>query len=124
MAFTVTALKGSIPPLVTPFRDGEVDLPAFQALLETVVAGGSHGVVVNGTTAEPTTLTLAERTDMVKCAVDKTAGRGAGGCRTRRHELQGHPATDPRGHGGRRRCAVGLDAILHQAACARYDSVF
>src|ERR1700677_1572296 len=75
MAFTVTALKGSIPPLVTPFRDGEVDLPAFQALLETVVAGGSHGVVVNGTTAEPTTLTLAERTDMVKCAVDKTAGR-------------------------------------------------
>ena len=75
MAFVAKDLKGSVPPLVTPFRSGEVDYPAYAALLETVVAGGSHGVVVNGTTAEPTTLTLTERTDLVKCAVDRVAGR-------------------------------------------------
>lgn len=75
MAFAVTDLKGSVPPLVTPFRKGEVDYSAYTSLLEAVVAGGSHGVVVNGTTAEPTTLTLGERTDLVKCAVEKVAAR-------------------------------------------------
>lgn len=75
MAFAATDLKGSVPPLVTPFHNGEVDFAAYAALLEAVVAGGSHGVVVNGTTAEPTALTLSERTDLVKCAVEKTAGR-------------------------------------------------
>src|SRR5579859_8080013 len=75
MAFAVKDLKGSVPPLVTPFRNGEVDFVAYAALLETVVAGGSHGVLVNGTTAEPTTLTLTERTELVKCAVGQVAGR-------------------------------------------------
>lgn len=75
MTFGVEALKGSIPPLITPFRDGAVDYAAYASLLEAVVAGGSHGVLVNGTTAEPTTLTMTERTDLVKCAVEKIAGR-------------------------------------------------
>jgi 4-hydroxy-tetrahydrodipicolinate synthase len=75
MAFAIEDLKGSIPPLVTPFRNGEVDYAAYASLLEGVVAGRSHGVLVNGTTAEPTTLTLSERTSLVKCAVEKVAGR-------------------------------------------------
>jgi len=68
-------LRGSYPPLVTPFRDGEVDLDAYAGLVEHQVAEGSHGIVVNGTTAEPSTLTLEERARLVAVAVDTAAGR-------------------------------------------------
>tara|TARA_R110000796_G_scaffold118296_3_gene231748 strand:- start:7472 stop:8371 length:900 start_codon:yes stop_codon:yes gene_type:complete len=69
------SLQGSFPPLVTPFRDGEVDLAAYRALAAHVIDGGSHGIVANGTTAEPTTLTIEERTSLVKAAVEVSAGR-------------------------------------------------
>jgi 4-hydroxy-tetrahydrodipicolinate synthase len=69
------ALRGSYPPLVTPFRDGEVDLDAYASLVERQVAGGSHGITVNGTTAEPSTLTVDERNALVRVAVDVAAGR-------------------------------------------------
>jgi 4-hydroxy-tetrahydrodipicolinate synthase len=69
------ALRGSYPPLVTPFRDGDVDLDAYASLIERQLAGGSHGITVNGTTAEPSTLTLEERDRIVRCAVDVVAGR-------------------------------------------------
>ena len=62
-------LKGSIPPLVTPFRDGEVDYDAYARLVEFQIKNGSHGVVVNGTTAEPSTLTIEERNRLVDVAV-------------------------------------------------------
>ncbi len=62
-------LKGSMPPLVTPFRDGEVDYDAYARLVEFQVKNGSHGVVVNGTTAEPSTLTIEERNRLVDVAV-------------------------------------------------------
>jgi len=69
------ALRGSYPPLVTPFRDGEVDLDAYASLVERQVAGGSHGITVNGTTAEPSTLTVDERNALVRVAIDVVAGR-------------------------------------------------
>jgi 4-hydroxy-tetrahydrodipicolinate synthase len=68
-------LRGSIPPLVTPFRDGRIDLAAYEALLERQIAGGSHGILVNGTTGEPSTLTVAERNELVTLAVKSVAGR-------------------------------------------------
>jgi 4-hydroxy-tetrahydrodipicolinate synthase len=68
-------LRGSYPPLVTPFRDGEVDLETYASLVERQIAGGSSGITVNGTTAEPSTLTLEERDRIVRVAVDVTAGR-------------------------------------------------
>ena len=55
MALNRNFLRGSYPPLVTPFRDGAVDYDAYARLVERQVAEGSHGVVVNGTTAEPST---------------------------------------------------------------------
>src|SRR2546430_14977621 len=67
------ALRGSYPPLVTPLRDGEVDYEAYAQLVEMQVREGSHGVVVNGTTGEPTTLTLRERTRLVATAVKAAA---------------------------------------------------
>ena len=52
------ALKGSFPPLVTPFNDdGSVDYDTYAKLVEFHVEGGSHGIVVTGTTGEPSTLT-------------------------------------------------------------------
>ena len=68
-------LRGSYPPLVTPFHDGEVDLDAYANLVEHQVAEGSHGIVVNGTTAEPSTLTTEERARLVTVAVEAAAGR-------------------------------------------------
>jgi 4-hydroxy-tetrahydrodipicolinate synthase len=68
-------LRGSIPPLITPLRDGEVDYATYAKLCEAQVAGGSHGVIVNGTTGEPSTLTIAERNRLVDVAVATIAGR-------------------------------------------------
>ena len=68
-------LKGSIPPLVTPFRDGEVDYDAYARLVDFHIKNGSHGVLVNGTTAEPSTLSVEERNRLVDVAVQVAAGR-------------------------------------------------
>jgi len=69
------ALRGSIPPLVTPFRGGEVDYDCFRRLIELQIDQGSHGVLINGTTAEPSTLTVDERNRLVTLAVEAVAGR-------------------------------------------------
>ena len=68
-------IKGSIPPVVTPIRDGEVDFEAFRGLVEFQASQGSHGVLVNGTTAEPSTLTIEERNRLVDIAVETVAGK-------------------------------------------------
>ena len=67
-------LRGSYPPLVTPFRDGQVDYDAFARLVELQIGEGSHGIVVCGTTAEPSTLSVDERAQLLDVAVE--AGRG------------------------------------------------
>jgi len=61
-------LCGSYPPLVTPFRDGAVDYETYASLVERQIAEGSHGIVVTGTTGEPSTLTNAERIRLVEVA--------------------------------------------------------
>jgi 4-hydroxy-tetrahydrodipicolinate synthase len=68
-------LKGSIPPLVTPFRNGGVDYDAYARLVRFAIENGSHGILVNGTTAEPSTLSMAERNRLVDIAVEVAAGR-------------------------------------------------
>ena len=69
MSFDIERLRGSIPPLVTPFADGAVDYDAYARLVAFQIARGSHGILVNGTTAEPSTLTVAERNRIVDVAV-------------------------------------------------------
>jgi len=73
--FKPEAIKGSIPPLVTPFQAGEVDYEAYAGLVEIQVAEGSHGILVNGTTAEPSTLTTEERNRLVDVAIETVNGR-------------------------------------------------
>lgn len=69
------ALRGSLPPLVTPFRDGAVDLDTYGELVERHIAGGSHGVVVCGTTGEPSVLTVDERKALAEAAIAAAGGR-------------------------------------------------
>jgi 4-hydroxy-tetrahydrodipicolinate synthase len=75
MTTIANKLKGSIPPLITPFRSGEVDYDAYAGLVEFQVQQGSHGILVNGTTAEPSTLTVEERNRIVDIAIQTVAGR-------------------------------------------------
>jgi 4-hydroxy-tetrahydrodipicolinate synthase len=65
----VDRLKGSFPPLVTPFRKGQVDYDAYARIIEFHVENGSHGLLVNGTSAEPATLSVDERNRLVDLAV-------------------------------------------------------
>jgi 4-hydroxy-tetrahydrodipicolinate synthase len=63
-------IKGSIPPIITPFQGNDVDYDAYAVLVERQISEGSHGVLVNGTTAEPSTLTLDERNKLVDIAIE------------------------------------------------------
>ncbi len=67
--------QGSIPALVTPFRDGAVDLDALGALVEWHVAEGSHGLVPVGTTGESPTLSHEEHDLVVAEVVRASRGR-------------------------------------------------
>jgi 4-hydroxy-tetrahydrodipicolinate synthase len=71
----LAALRGSIPPLITPFTRGAVDYARYAKLVEYQIAEGSHGILVNGTTAEPSSLTTDERNRLVTLAVETAGGR-------------------------------------------------
>jgi len=73
--FELERIRGSIPPVVTPFKNGEVDYDAYAGLIEFQVSEGSHGILVNGTTAEPSTLTTDERNRLVDVALETVNGR-------------------------------------------------
>ena len=71
----VKPLAGSIPPLITPLRNGDVDETAYASLCEFQLAEGSNGILVNGTTSEPSTLTVDERNRLVDVAVEAVGGK-------------------------------------------------
>ena len=75
MAFTTADIRGSIPPVITPFKNGEVDYVTYANLIEYQIKNGTHGILVNGTTAEPSTLTTDERNQLVDVAVKTVNGR-------------------------------------------------
>ena len=67
--------KGSIPALVTPFRNGAVDFDALKKLIDWHVEQGSHGVVPVGTTGESPTLSHEEHGAVIEAVVKAAAGR-------------------------------------------------
>ena len=67
--------KGSLPALVTPFADGQVDLETLKKLVEWHIAEGSDGLVPVGTTGESPTLTHEEHDLVVETVVKTAAGR-------------------------------------------------
>ncbi|MBK8197090.1 MAG: 4-hydroxy-tetrahydrodipicolinate synthase [Acidobacteria bacterium] len=105
--------SGSIPALVTPFRNGEVDRKAFADLVERQIAGGSRALVPVGTTGETSTLSTEEHKAVVTLCVEVAAGRvpviaGAGSNAT-------EEAIDLAAHAK----AVGADAAL--IVCPYYN---
>lgn len=66
---------GSITALITPFKNGEIDWPAFDDLMEWQIEQGSHGLVLCGTTGESPTLTHDEFKRIVERGVALVKGR-------------------------------------------------
>jgi len=68
-------LEGSMVAIVTPMKDGKVDLRALRELVEWQVAEGTDGIVPCGTTGEGATLTAPERAEVVKAVIEAARGR-------------------------------------------------
>jgi len=75
MDFDTNRFDGVFTALVTPFRDGAVDVAAFEALVERQVAAGVAGLVAAGTTGEAATLRQHEIDDLVARTVRIARGR-------------------------------------------------
>ena len=70
-------LEGSMVAIVTPMKDGAVDLRSLRDLVEFQVAGGTDGIIPCGTTGEAVTLTARERYEVIKAVVEQAKGRVA-----------------------------------------------
>ena len=98
--------KGSIVPVVTPFKNGEVDLDGLASLIEWQIESGSHGISVTGTTGEPSSLSIEEREAVIRTAaevVDKRVPFVAGTGSTNHAETK---------HFSQYAQSVGSDALL------------
>ena len=67
--------SGSIPALVTPFRDGAFDEAAFRRLVDWQIDNGSAALVPCGTTGEASTLSNAEHHRVIEVCIEQAAGR-------------------------------------------------
>jgi len=66
---------GSIPALVTPFRDGRVAEDTFADFVEWQISEGSNGLVPCGTTGESATMSAAEQRRVIELTVEIAKGR-------------------------------------------------
>lgn len=69
------SFSGTYTALITPFRNGEIDVPAFKSLIDRQVAAGITGIVPVGTTGESPTLDTDEHIEVIRLAVEFAAGR-------------------------------------------------
>jgi len=67
--------SGSYTALITPFRDGDLDVRAFEALIERQIAGGVDGIVPCGTTGESPTLDTDEHIEVIRLAIEIAGDR-------------------------------------------------
>jgi 4-hydroxy-tetrahydrodipicolinate synthase len=68
-------LKGSLPALVTPFKNGALDIETLKKLVEWHIDQGSAGIVPVGTTGESPTLSHEEHRKVIEVVVQTVAGR-------------------------------------------------
>ncbi|MCL5967189.1 MAG: dihydrodipicolinate synthase family protein, partial [Firmicutes bacterium] len=69
-------LRGSIVPVVSPFdNQNQLDVKTLRRLIDWLIAEGSHGISVGGTTGEPAALSIDERRLLMKTAMDAVGGR-------------------------------------------------
>jgi 4-hydroxy-tetrahydrodipicolinate synthase len=75
-AADLSAVRGAITPLVTPFvADGSLDLDAIKPLVDWQLEQGSHGISIGGSTGEPTSQTVSERIAAMRAAAAAIDGR-------------------------------------------------
>ena len=68
-------LKGSMVALITPFRNGEVDVPTLQKLVEFHIRSGTSALVPCGTTGESATLSHEEHEQVIEIVIQTVRGR-------------------------------------------------
>ncbi len=82
-------IKGSIVAIVTPMHDdGSIDYDGYRRLIDWHVAEGTAAIVAVGTTGESPTVDVDEHGELIRVAVEQSAGRvpvvaGTGGNSTR-----------------------------------------
>ena len=102
--------EGIIPPVITPhLADGTIDREGFAAVIEHLIAGGVHALVVGGTTGEAYAQSSEERVSLMQLGKEVIAGRvpmvvGVGSIRTEDCIAYGQAAR-----------SAGADAILVNA---------
>src|SRR5947208_3388454 len=67
--------KGTYTAIVTPFKDGDLDEPAFQRLIKAQIKAGVDGIVPVGTTGESPTLDYEEHIRVIELAIEFAAGK-------------------------------------------------
>ncbi len=67
--------RGSMPALVTPFRDEAFAEADFRSLIDWLIDNGSQGLVPCGTTGEAATMLIEEHNEVVRVCVEQAAGR-------------------------------------------------
>lgn len=67
--------RGTYTALVTPFQEGELDLPALEQLIEEQIAAGITGLVAVGTTGESPTLSHEEKEQVIRTTLEIAKGR-------------------------------------------------
>ena len=67
--------EGLATAIVTPFRNGTIDIPTFEKLLDAQLAANVDAIVVCGTTGESATLSSSEQLTLIAHAMQYTAGR-------------------------------------------------
>ena len=68
-------LRGTLTALVTPFRDGKLDMAALERLVQRQLDAGVDGLVPCGTTGESPTLSETEHREVVSCVARLARGR-------------------------------------------------
>jgi len=67
--------SGSMPALITPLRDGQIDAVSLERLVEFQIAHGTSALVPCGSTGESATLTHQEHVEVVRLVVKFAKGR-------------------------------------------------
>jgi 4-hydroxy-tetrahydrodipicolinate synthase len=98
---------GTYTALATPMREGQVDFDSLMKLVEFQISAGISGLVPCGTTGEAATLSLEERSRVIRTTVDQARRRvpviaGVGANNTRAAVENGRMAAE-----------AGADALLH-----------
>lgn len=107
-----TRFTGVIPPVITPFKDGEIDFDSLGRVIDFLLEGGVNGLFIGGSSGEVAYLTDSQRDESVRYTVERVAGRVpvlAGAIDTTAHRVIEQ---------AKRAEALGVDAVV--AACPFY----